>query len=137
MKAFKRLSKRIKKEFPRLSLILLLDGLYANKSVFDICRTNNWSFIITLKDNELNSVQEQIADKLLFKEYKTDKYIVADKTHCYIEDYKIFEAIQYKHHKLNVVETISKKEHKKSGKKEQIKFVHITDIEVNTKKFII
>lgn len=134
LKAFKRLSKRIKKEFPRLPLVLLLDGLYANKSVFDICRTNNWSFIITLKDNQLNSVQEQIADKLLFKEYKTDKYIVADKTHWYIEDYKIFEAIQYKDHKLNVVETISKKEHKKSGKKEQTKFVHISDIEVKTKK---
>ncbi len=132
LKAFKRLSIEIKKEFPRLPLIILLDGLYPNKPVFDICRNNNWSFIITLKDNSLKSVQEQIADKLLFKEYKTETFINANSTHWYNDDYKIFDSIDYQKHKLFVVETLSEKKHKKSGEKELTKFVHITNIEANT-----
>ena len=40
LKAFKRLAKRLKKEFPRLPLVILLDGLYPNKPVFDICQKN-------------------------------------------------------------------------------------------------
>ena len=132
-KAFKRLSKQIKKEFPRLPLIILLDGLYPNKPVFDICRNNNWSFIITLKDNSLKSIQEQISDKLLFKEYKTENFIDSSSIHWYREDYKIFDNIDYHEHKLFVVETLVKKTHKKSEETEQKKIVHITNIETDTK----
>jgi len=36
-KAFKRLAQRLKKNFPRLPLMLLLDGLYPANPVFTIC----------------------------------------------------------------------------------------------------
>lgn len=47
-KAFKRLSIDLKKSFPRLPIMLLLDGLYPNKPVIDICRKNNWKCNIVL-----------------------------------------------------------------------------------------
>ncbi len=41
-KAFKRLSMKIKKAFPRLPIILLADSLYASEPVMDICWDNGW-----------------------------------------------------------------------------------------------
>ena len=133
LKAFKRLVVKIKKQYPRLPLMLLLDGLYPNNPVFNICKNNNWGFAITLKDKNLKSVQEQIADKLLFSEYTTEKFVDADTTHWYHDDYKIFEDVEYKKQKFFVVETSAEKKHKKTGEKQITKFVHITNIHINTK----
>ncbi len=55
-KAFKRLTKRLKEEFPRLSIMLLLDGLYPNGPVFEICRKYGWQFMIVLQDGSLPGV---------------------------------------------------------------------------------
>jgi hypothetical protein len=59
LKAFHRLMKRLKKEFPRLPVMLLLDGLYANGPVMELCTENKWQFMIVLKDNCLGSVWEE------------------------------------------------------------------------------
>ncbi len=58
-KAFHRLAARIKKAFPRLSIMLLLDGLYPNGPIMDRCRTYHWDFMIVLKDDSLPSVWEE------------------------------------------------------------------------------
>lgn len=59
LKAFKRLAKRLKKEFKRLPIILLLDGLYPNGPTMNICRKNNWEFMMVLQDGSLPSVWEE------------------------------------------------------------------------------
>lgn len=58
-KAFKRLAARLKKEFKRLSIMLLLDGLYPNGPIMAICRKNKWDFMIVLQDKSLRSVWEE------------------------------------------------------------------------------
>jgi hypothetical protein len=55
-KAFKRLAKRLREEFPRLPIMLLLDGLYPNGPVFEICREYHWQFMIVLQDGSLPAV---------------------------------------------------------------------------------
>ena len=129
LKAFVRLANRIKKEFPRLNIMLLLDGLYPNNTVFNVCEKNNWLFAITLKDGNLKSVQEQIYDKELFKEFQSTNDYNANSTHWIKESYKIYNNIQYREHKLTVVETISHKQSKNNPIKDNIKtrFVHITN----------
>ena len=57
--AFKRLAKRLKAEFKRLPIMVLLDGLYPNGPVLEICRGNNWDFMIVLQDKSLVSVWEE------------------------------------------------------------------------------
>ena len=59
-RAFHRLSARLKQLFPRLPLLLLLDGLYANGPVMQRCRQFNWQFMIVLKDKDLPSVWEEV-----------------------------------------------------------------------------
>lgn len=131
IKAFKRLSQRIKRNFPRLPLCLLLDGLYPNNPVFNICKKNNWSYIITLKDKSLKSVQEQISDQLLFKEYEIQQKIELNSTHWICNDYKVFNPVEYKENRLYVFETLVEKKHKKTNETEKTRFVHITNINVN------
>lgn len=58
-KAFKRLSEKLKKAFPRLPILLLADSLYASESVMDICRKYKWDFIIRYKTGSIPSITEE------------------------------------------------------------------------------
>ncbi|WPL14447.1 transposase family protein [Thiorhodovibrio litoralis] len=58
-KAFHRLAERIKNAFPRLPVMLLLDGLYANGPIMERCRSYHWDFMIVLKDGSLPTVWEE------------------------------------------------------------------------------
>jgi hypothetical protein len=58
-KAFARLAKRLKKDFPQLLICLLLDALYANGTVVDTCRQNGWKYIITFKGGSLPAVWQE------------------------------------------------------------------------------
>lgn len=128
-KAFKRLSVELKKAFPRLPLMLLLDGLYPNKPVLDICRKNKWKYNIVLKDKSLKSVQEVIQDMILSKEYFQYNEVNTISRNNYHSKFTVIRNVKYKDHHFNVVETIVTKTHVKTKEKEITKFVHITNIE--------
>ena len=59
LKAFHRLSKRLKAAFPALKIMVLLDGLYAKGPVFERCIRFHWQFMIVLKDGALPTVLEE------------------------------------------------------------------------------
>lgn len=59
LKSFKRLAESIKKEYPRLPICLLADSLYANDTVFEICRKNKWEFLIRYKEGSIPSIMEE------------------------------------------------------------------------------
>lgn len=56
LKAFYRLAKTLKKDFPQTRLCLLLDGLFANNPVVKLCQRNRWAYIITLQEGSLPAV---------------------------------------------------------------------------------
>jgi hypothetical protein len=60
LKAFYRLAKRLKKEFPKLPFTLLLDGLYARGPVMEVCLKNKWNFMIVLKDGLLPCLWQEV-----------------------------------------------------------------------------
>jgi len=64
-KAFHRLGARIKEAFPRLPIMLLLDGLYPNGPIMERCRSYHWDFMIVLKDGSLPSVWEEYHSLML------------------------------------------------------------------------
>lgn len=57
-KAFKRLSEKLKKAFPRLPIILLMDSLYASEPVIKICEKNGWDYIIRYKVGSIPSIAQ-------------------------------------------------------------------------------
>jgi hypothetical protein len=50
LKAFERLSERVKKEFPRLPICWVGDALYACQTVVARCQQYGWKYILTLKE---------------------------------------------------------------------------------------
>ena len=56
LRAFKRLSKKIKKYFSHLPIMLLLDGLYANGPLMEYCQKKNWQYMIVLQQDDLKTI---------------------------------------------------------------------------------
>jgi len=59
-KAFKRLAAKLKKQYPRLPVCILADGLYPYEAAFKICEENDWKYIFVLQDKSLKTVQEEL-----------------------------------------------------------------------------
>jgi len=127
-KAFKRLSVKLKKNFPRLPICIVGDGLYPNKPVFDICKKNGWEHIITLKDGNLTTVWEEI--NLLLKSTTDNKLktnIIKPKKEI-TTNYQWINDIDYKGIKLNWIETteITSSEKTTTNKK----FVYVSSFKI-------
>jgi hypothetical protein len=58
-RAFHRLAQRLKKYFSHLPILVLLDGLYPNGPMIELCRRNNWDFMMVLQDASLPTVWEE------------------------------------------------------------------------------
>jgi hypothetical protein len=50
LKAAKRLMTRLKAQYPRLSVVILLDGLYLCEDIVNLCRKNRWDLSVTVND---------------------------------------------------------------------------------------
>ena len=59
-RAFYRLAARLKAHFPRLAILLLLDGLYPNGPLLAKCREYGWQFMIVLPDQCLPSIWQEV-----------------------------------------------------------------------------
>ncbi|MCP4135390.1 MAG: hypothetical protein GY754_30755 [bacterium] len=64
-KAFHRLAEQLKKDYSRLPICLVLDGLYANGPIMEKVLEKRWQFIIVWKEGNLKSVWEQLGDQRL------------------------------------------------------------------------
>lgn len=86
MNAFKRMAKRIKKNFPKLKFIITGDALYAAGPFIKICLDNNWNYIFRLKSDRLKTVNQDfdgiiniesgssLKNYFLVKDYEYNKY---------------------------------------------------------------
>jgi hypothetical protein len=65
-KAFRRLAQRLKECFSHLPVLLLLDGLYPNGPIIELCHQYHWDFMIVLQDGSLPTLWEEMEgfDKL-------------------------------------------------------------------------
>lgn len=55
-RAFHRLAGRLKDAFSHLPIMIFLDGLYPNGPIVELCRKQNWEFMIVLQDGSLPRV---------------------------------------------------------------------------------
>lgn len=101
--AFKRLEKKLKKEFPRLPICILWDSLYACEPVFDLCKKNNWAFLIRYKDGSIPSIAEEF--KIIKGMNEADESIVFEE-----KEYKRKKRENLKHH-LKWVSELPYKKH--------------------------
>lgn len=55
-KAFKRMIKRIKKNYPKYKFIITGDALYATTPIINLCKKYNWNYIFNFKSDRLKEV---------------------------------------------------------------------------------
>ena len=121
LKAFHRIAKKIKRAFPQMKICLLLDSLYANAPVFDLCHKNQWRFIITFKKGSIPDLYgEFIALRRIAKDQRD--------VQCGKEIKKIFAWVNdlpHMTHQLNVFQQVEWTAKNKS------RFVWITNFKTN------
>lgn len=111
-KAFKRLAEKIKKEYPKLKIIISGDALYANKPVLEICKENGWKYIIRFKEGAIPS---------LYNEFETVVAKANESTNeSTIKDYEYVTGLDYQGEKVNII-------------KKGTEFVYITDLPITNK----
>ena len=129
MKAFRRLTQKLKKMYPRLPICITADGLYPNMTFFNICLENLYCYIVIFKDGNLPSVWNEVeALKDITPENEHSETINNGNVKINRE-YRWVNTIDYHGHIVNQVEcaeivtTLSSKIKKK-------RFVFLTDLEV-------
>jgi hypothetical protein len=133
-KAFVRLAAKIKKKFPRLPVCILADGLYPNKTVFEICRKYGWQFIITLKEGCLKTFNQEVA--LLNETAKKRSVYRADKYTRTTLDYVFLNDIEYGQHTYCWVSCTQSVCHIKDNHVEITHFAYITNIRQNAENVV-
>ena len=121
LKAFKRLAKRLKKNYKRLPICLLGDSLYAVDPTFEICKKYNWKYIFTFKEGRTKSI---------WSEFEVLKGLENDTNTM---DYTWVNELVYKENLVNILEA------KVVEKAKEKEFTFITNIiirENNAKKIL-
>ena len=60
LNAFRRLSQRLKKEFPRLPFCWVGDALYACQPVVECCQKHHWKYVFTLKEGRQPTTWDEL-----------------------------------------------------------------------------
>jgi len=113
LKAFYRLSERLKARFPRLPICLLLDGLFAGGPTFERCEKYGWKYFIVLTDDDMKSVQQRF-EALSQSAPENRVEIEFGKKKSVKQSYRWVNEVNYidskdKKHKFSVLECIEEK----------------------------
>lgn len=111
-KAFKRMIKRIKNNYPKYKFIITGDALYAKSPIIKLCKQYNWYYIFNLKPDRLKELNETFEDNINYQN-ETDH-----------KNYFLSTNIKYKGNLLNAFKYIQKKSNKETV------FRYITNLEV-------
>lgn len=63
LKAFERMSEKLKKHFPKLKIMIFLDALYAAQSVMGDLHKYQWQYVINLPKNKLTDFAKRLNKK--------------------------------------------------------------------------
>ena len=129
-KAFGRLAAKLKQHYPRLPICLTADGLYPYQGFFEICRTNDWAFILTCQDGNLPSVWEEVQALLPLSpdQHRREQRIQGQQR--IIQDFRWVGDIDYHGHPLQWLEGIETVSHLDSTAHRESRFVHLTNLAV-------
>ena len=112
-KAFKRMIKRIKKNYPKYKFIITGDALYATTPIIKLCQKYHWNYIFNLKTDRLKEINEIFEDNVNYENETTHK------------NYYLSTNINYKDCLLTAFKFIESKKNKTTT------FRYISDLEIN------
>lgn len=111
--AFKRMIKRIKKNYPKQKFIIIGDGLYATSPIMKLCNKYKWKFIFNLKPDRLKEINSSFEGNIkLYNEVN-------------LKNYYLSTNIEFKKVILNVFKFIEIKKGKETT------FRYVSNLDVN------
>jgi hypothetical protein len=136
LKAFYRLAERLKARFPRLPILLSMDGLFAGGPTFDLCRKYRWKFMIVLKDDDLSSINEEFdaLSKLQPENrlvWRTGKGAQIKQVFHWVDEIAYVDS-EKKEYTLSAIECLETKPDQQ-GQKKTTKFKWVTNCNVSNK----
>jgi len=139
LKAFYRLAERLKQRFPRLPLCLLLDGLYAGGPTFALCARYGWQYLITLKDRDLPTVNEEFEALSTFEpgqalQFVTGRHQDIHQAYRWVNDIAYVDSEQ-REHPVSVLECRETKPDP-TGTRHTTKFKWVTSFRLTAPKVI-
>jgi hypothetical protein len=120
---FKRLARKLKKDYPRLPICILGDSLYAAKPIMEICKEYNWNYIIRFKDGSIPTIAEEFRNIIKLQNSNG-------------KDIKWVNEIDYNENKVNVFEFNKKIKNNDETTEKTTNFKWITNIEIRDKNVI-
>jgi len=107
LKAFYRLSNRLKARFPHLPICLLLDGLFAGGPTFQLCHDYGWRYMIVLQEADLPQVHRTY-NLVLSQTPENHKKVCLGQQQEIIQEYHWARQIDYRdsqdrHHSLSML----------------------------------
>ncbi len=112
-KAFKRLIKRIKKNYPKYKFIITGDALYATTPIINMCNKYHWNYLFNLKPDRLKFVNECFEGNIKLLNETS------------ISNYYLSTNIEFNENLVNAIKFINKE------KKKETTFRYITNLDVS------
>ena len=126
-----RLMENLKKQYPRLPMCLIMDGLFAKAPIKKKILQNNWEYIIVWKEKTLYSLQDIIKEQRANNRLKTEhKHIYHDSSRRTEQDYEFYtEGLENKGIKLYYISMEEKYiDITDSDKNKKVHFMYMTSI---------
>jgi len=103
LKAFARLSARLKKEFPRLPICLVADSLYGCQAVVVTCKQFDWMYILTLKEGRQPTTWEETVHLLPLHRTNRLRCLLGQGGKEGQQDFRWVELVILGEHQTNVI----------------------------------
>ena len=97
--AFKRMVKRIKKNYPKQKFLITGDALYATSPIISICKKYHWLYIFNLKPDRLKYINDCFEGNIALENETTHKH------------YYLSTNIEYNKHILHVFKYVQSEGH--------------------------
>lgn len=101
-KAFKRMIKRIKENYPKYKFIITGNGLYATTPIINICKNYHWFYIFNLKPDRLKEINDAFEGNIrLLNETTKTNYFLYSNIKFNKNILNVFKYIETKNKKYN------------------------------------
>ena len=106
--AFKRMVKRIKKNYPKYNFIITGDALYATNPIINVCKKYKWKYIFNLKTDRLKEINDSFEGNIkLLNETNIPNYYLSTNIPYKNNLLNVFKYVETKNQKTTVFRYIS------------------------------
>jgi hypothetical protein len=103
LRAFQRLSQRLKKEFPKLAICLVADALYCCQAVASVCQLFHWKYVLTLKEGRQPTTWQETIHLLPFNRTNRLRRLLGPGGKAGQQDFRWVENVMLGAHQTNVI----------------------------------